>query len=228
MRTGALAVLAAASLAAAGCGGSGATSNGEASKPPAQVLADAVHAAAGASAVHVSGSIVSGGSPLTVDLHLVRGTGGKGRLAQNGLRFELIRIGDRAYIRGSDAFYRQFAGSAAAGLLRGRWLVGSATGGDLAALVPLTDIDALFREVTSDHGRLRNEGETTYQGQRVVVVRDLTKGGRLYVAATGPPYPVAIVGGGESMGTISFDGWNEVVPVRAPKGAIDLSKLPGR
>ncbi len=34
------------------------------------------------------GKIVSGGAPLSIDLTIVRGKGGKGRLSENGLSFE--------------------------------------------------------------------------------------------------------------------------------------------
>jgi hypothetical protein len=227
MRTGVLAVIAAAGLLA-GCGGSGPKSNGEASKAPAQVLADAKQAAAGASAVHASGSIVSSGTPLTLDLTIARGKGGKGSLTENGLRFDLVRTGDKVYIRGSDAFYKKFAGAAAAQLLHGKWLAGPATTGQFASLGSLTDIDALMGQVTStsSHGKLVNDGETTYKGQKVVAIRDTSDGGKLYVAATGPAYPVAIVGGKQSeLGSVTFDSWNESVSLAPPKDAIDVSQL---
>lgn len=228
MRAAPLALVAAAAALLAGCGGSGTKSNGEAAKPPAQVVADAKQAAIDASAVHVSGKITSSGSPLSLDLTLVRGKGGKGSLTENGLAFELVRLDGKAYIRGSDAFYKKFAGAAAAQLLHGKWLEGSATSGDLAALVPLTDIVKLFGQVTSGHGALHNDGETTYQGQKVVAIRDTSDGSLFYVAASGTPYPVAIVGKKPgSGGSIAFDGWNASVPLAAPKGAVDIAKLGG-
>lgn len=222
-------LLAAAGLLA-GCGGSGSKSNGEAGKSPAQVLKDTTAAAGEASAVHVAGSIVSGGTPITLDLTMVRGTGGKGSMTENGLRFELVRIGNTVYIRGSDAFYKKTAGAAAAQLLHGKWLKGATTNSNLATLSELTDIDKLMAQVTSStsHGKLVNDGETTYKGEKVDVIRDTSDGSKLYVAATGPAYPVAIEGGktGEK-GTVTFDGWNQSVAVTAPKGAIDISKLGG-
>jgi hypothetical protein len=92
-------------LAVAGCGSSGASSdNGVAAKPPADIVTASKAAAASASAVHVSGSIISGGAPITLDLSLVEGKGGKGRISENGLSFELIQIGGYAYISGSTDF----------------------------------------------------------------------------------------------------------------------------
>jgi hypothetical protein len=73
-----------------------------------------------------------------------------------------------------------------------------------------------------------NDGETTYHGQKVVAIRDKTKGGTLYVAATGTPYPIAIVRSKTAnSGAVTFDDWNMSADVTAPKNAVDLSKLSG-
>ena len=208
---------------AAGCGG-GSKGNGEAGKPPAQIVADAKDAAVSAKGVHVKGAITDAGTNLTLDLTIVRGAGGKGTMSESGLRFEIVRIGDTAYIRGSDAFLRKFAGTTAAALLKGKWLKGSATAGSLAALAPLTDIDRLFNGALGSHGVLKKTGETEYKGQKVVAVKDTTNGGTLYVASSGTPYPVAI-DGGKGKGAIAFDSWDETATIAAPKGAIDLSML---
>lgn len=212
---------------AGGCGGgSGAKSNGEATKSAAQVVADAQKAAVSASAVHVSGSIDDAGKPLTLDLQIVKDKGGKGTMAENGLSFDVVRVGDTAYIQGSDAFWQKFGGAAAAQLLRGRWLKGSATSGNLAALTQLTDISKLFKASLGGHGTLKNGGETTYKGQKAIAITDTTQGGTMYVSATGTPYPIALVGG-KNKGAVTFDSWNKSVSISAPKDAIDIGKLGG-
>jgi hypothetical protein len=214
----------------AGCGGSGKTSttnasNGEASKPATQVLTDAKKAATSASSMHVAGHIVSGTTPITLDLSIARDKGAAGKMTTNGLGFDLIRIGDTVYIRGSDAFYQKFAGAAIAQLLHGKWLKASVTTGQLRSLAPLTNAAALFAQIASGHGKLANEGETTYSGQKVVAIKDTSDGSKLYVSATGTPYPVAIVGSKGRSGTITFDRWNETVSLNPPQSAIDISKL---
>jgi hypothetical protein len=217
-----IALIAVAGLAG-GCGG-GEKDNGEADKTAEQVVADAKSAAIAAKSVHVAGAIVAAGTPLSLDLELVKGRGGTGSMAQSNLRFEIVRVGDRAYIKGGKAFLRAFAGPTGAKLLRGKWLEGSATSGDLAALEPLTDIAKLTRGALDSHGTLRNRGRTEYRGQKVVAIKDVTRGGTLYVAATGTPYPVAIVGGTQR-GEIRFDKWNDSATVEAPEGAVDLQSI---
>jgi hypothetical protein len=208
-----------------GCGG-GASTNGEATKPAGDVLADAKQAALAAESAHISGSIVEDGAPITLDLQLLRGTGAKGTMSENRLRFDVIRAGSAVYIRGSDAFLRKFAGAGGVTLLHGRWLKGSSTSGDLAALTPLTDLAKLFNGALGTHGTLKNRGETTHDGKKVVAIRDASRGGTLYVAATGTPYPVAIAED-KGRGELRFDKWNESVSVKAPKDAVDMSKLGG-
>jgi hypothetical protein len=212
----------------AGCGSSTtARANDEASKPATKVLADAKAAATGASSARVSGSIKSSGTPITLDLTTSRGKGAKGSMSTNGLKFDLVRIGDTLYIRGSDDFYKHFAGPAAP-LLHGKWIKASATDGRLKSLAPLTSIGALFTGISSQHGKLANDGKTTYKGQDVVAVRDTSDGSKLYVAATGKPYPVAIVGGKKNQsGTITFGDWNKSVSLSAPSDAIDISQFGG-
>jgi hypothetical protein len=207
----------------AGCGG-GSSSNGEAKKSAADVVADAKQAALAAESVHVAGAITDNGAPLSLDLQLLTGVGAKGTMSENHLPFDLIRVGDSAYIKGSDAFLKKFAGAGGQALLHGKWLKGSATTGDLAAITPLTDVRKLFNASLGSHGTLKNRGETTHDGKKVVAIEDTTRGGTLYVAATGTPYPVAI-SETKGRGELRFDKWNESVSVKAPKGAVDMSKL---
>ena len=100
MRIAAATVVVVAVAVLAGCGGGGSSSNGVAAKSPAEILSAAKTAATQASAVHIAGSIVgSGGTPLTIDLHLVAAKGGKGHMTESGLGFDIIRIGNKAYVR---------------------------------------------------------------------------------------------------------------------------------
>jgi hypothetical protein len=197
------------------------------SKSAAKVLADAKAAADSASSVRVSGSISSHGTPITLDLSMANGKA-KGSMSTSGFKFQLIRIGDTAYIQGSDDFYKHFAGAAIAQLLHGKWLKASIVSGRFASLAPLTSISLLFGKVAANHGKLANDGATTFQGQKVVEIRDTSDNSKLYVAATGKPYPVGIVGGKKRQsGTITLGDWDKSLSVSAPKGAIDISKLGG-
>jgi hypothetical protein len=87
---------------------------------------------------------------------------------------------------------------------------------------------SLFKSLTTSHGKLENQGETTYNGQSVVAIHDVTRNATLYVAATGTPYPVRLVKtAGSDRGTVAFDHWNEPPTLTPPKGALDFSHLGG-
>jgi hypothetical protein len=218
------ALLAAVLLAA--CGGSSSSSgNGVAEKSPAAIIAATKTAADGAKSVHVSGSLVSGGSPITLDMNLLAGKGGRGQLSQDGLSFELVEVGGTVYIKGSPAFYKHIGGSAAAQLLQGKWLKAPASSADFASLGQLTNLRSLVDQTLSDHSSLSKSGTTTVNGQKVVGITDKSKGGTLYIAATGKPYPVEIAKSGSGTGSITFDRWDEPLTLSAPANAIDVAAL---
>lgn len=229
MRASVLALVLTAVLLA-GCGGSkqAAAPNDEASKPADQVLADARAAATSASSAHVAGKLVSNGTRITLDLSMARDKGAKGSVSVNGLGFDLVKLGNTAYIKGSDAFYRHFAGPAVAQLIHGKWIKAPTTSKQFRPFAALASVSGLFAKIGANHGRLVNDGKKTYQGQPVVVVRDASDNSKLYVAATGKPYPVALVGGtGNQSGAVTFSDWNEPVSLSAPSGALDVSKFLG-
>jgi hypothetical protein len=206
-----------------GCGSSS-SGNGVGAKPAAQIVAASKAAADAARSAHVSGSIVSNGSPITLDLNLGP-AGGRGNLALGGLGFELIQTGGSVYIKGSAAFYRHIAGPAAAQLLQGRWLKAPTTSREFASIAALTDLHRLVDATLTSSGTLVKSGTTTLNGARAIGVTDQSRGGTLYVATTGKPYPLQISKPGAGGGAVKFDRWNEAVPVAAPPGAIDITQL---
>jgi len=218
-------LLAAALLA--GCGSSSASSsgNGVAAKSPDQMVAAAKAAATRAATVHISGSIINENKPISLDMELVAGKGAKGHIALEGLGIDVVAVEHAFYLNGSAAFYRHIAGTAAAQLLQGKWLKAPANGGNFASLAQLTDLGKLIDSTLSSHGTLSRAGTTTINGQSAVGVTDTSKGGTLYVAATGTPYPLEITKGGKSAGRIVFDKWNQPVTLTPPPNPININQL---
>jgi hypothetical protein len=210
----------------AGCGGGSSSSgNGIASKSTQEIVTAAKAAADGAASAHLAGTIVSPGSPLSLDMQLLAGKGGRGRITQNGTSFELIVVGGTVYINGSPAFYRRVGGAAAAQLFRGKWLKASATSGNFASIASLTDLRKLIDTTLSSHGTLAKGALTTVNGQKVVGLTDTSQGGVLYVATTGRPFPIELTKSGSGGGRIVFDRWNQAVTISSPPNAINLTQL---
>jgi hypothetical protein len=208
----------------AGSGGSGA-SNGVASQTANQIVRRATQAIESVSSVHVSGSVADGSHRITLDLHLVNGKGATGSLSENGLSFRLIALGSEAYVNGSPGFWRQFGGAPAERLLHGQWLRAPARSGDFASFSSLTDVHRLLSGLLAGHGALTRGSTTTIDGTPVVAVQDAAKGGTLYVATTGTPYPIRIANRSVSGGRLDFGSFNQPVTLAAPAHSIDISRL---
>jgi hypothetical protein len=222
----------AAAVVLAACGGSsggsssgGGSSNGIASKSPEQIVAAVAKASQGLSSVHIHGSIVSGGQPVSLDLTLVTKKGATGSLSASGLSFKITAVGNAIYLQGSSAFWSKFGGSAAAALLDGKWLKVPASNSQFGEFSALTNSSKLFQQLLDTHGSLEKVGTTTVDGRQVIGVKDKTKGGTLYVATSGPPYPIEVSESGKNHGSVHFDNFNAAVTLTAPSPAIDVSKL---
>jgi hypothetical protein len=215
-------------LLLAGCGGKkGPKDNGVAKMSPTDAIAQVKKDVATATSVHIVGVGSTGGSPLALNLKLVKGKGGAGHITVNGLSFDIIRIADKAYFKGTSSFWSHFGGTAAAQLFKGKWLMAPANKGQLASFTPLTNITALTNQVLSTHGTLKMGETTEINGQPAVAIIDQTNGGTLYVATTGPAFPLKLVAGKGSKGAITFSEWNQPVLLTAPSKPIDYSKLTG-
>jgi hypothetical protein len=217
--------LGALALAIAGCGSSSPSGNGLASKSPDAIVAAAKEAATHAATVHISGSTVSGNRPISLNMELVAGKGAKGHLTVGGLGIDIVEVEHAFYLNGSPAFYRSVAGAAAAQLLQGKWLKAPANSGEFASLAQLTNLTTLLGSSLSSHGTLAKGAETTIGGQRAIPIHDTTRGGTLYVAATGTPYPLEISKSGSEAGTVTFGEWNKPVTLTPPAGAINITQL---
>ncbi len=198
---------------------SAAASNGVAAKSATAILTAASSAIRGAKSVHVAGSVENGGSPITLDLDLAAGKGGRGRLSENGWSVQLIVIKQVAYLNGGDAFWRHFGGNFLVQLLHRKWLRAPATG-KLGSLAELTDLQKLFSKFVSGthHGALTKGGTSTVNGQRVVALKGTD--GTLYVATKGKPYIVEASKAGPQGGHLSFDRYDQPVSLSAPSHAI--------
>jgi len=238
MRVGAFVTAVAIAALLTGCGGSTNSStsntstasqyaplpNGEAGKFPDTIVNDAIAAATASKGVHIVGSVTNAGKPLKLNLNLVTGQGGSGTVTTNGLTFQIIRIGAKAYFKAGAAFWSHFGASGLGAQLNGHWIEASATTGDLASLTPLTDVTQLFTSVLGSHGPLQKAaGNVTANGQAAVALIDSGLGSTLLIAANGPPYPLGLEEKGG--GVVTFDHWDQPISLQAPKNALELDKL---
>ena len=222
-RVHALSLSAAASaLLIAGCGSSS-SGNGVASKSAQEIAKTAINAAGAAQSVHTSGTVENGGHALRLDAKVNVEKSLEGEFTQDGYSFKIIVVDGNAYLNGKGAF-EHFGNPAFTKLLNGRWLQIPASDPEFHAFSQFTHLHELFK-LPSEHPSLTKLGESTINGQKVIGVRDNSKGGVLYVATTGTAYPVAITKAVGSNQILTFGDWNATFRITAPKNSINLSEL---
>jgi hypothetical protein len=204
-----------------------------ASVSPAQLLSSSLAAARAQRSVHYVAAETSPISSVTmvgdaaVDRGIQRITYRKG----SGVGHVTVTVvANTAYLRG-DAFaltnYMGFPAAAAAAYA-GKWLSVAPTATYFRTLAAAVRLQSTLDELKMP-GPLRSVGNSTVLGQSVAGVRSqfLRSGKRvtetLYVRTTGSPLPVEQVAAGGTIRLVTtMGGWNEVVHVSAPRGAIPL------
>lgn len=208
-----------AALAVGGCGGTttaaDSVANGLETKTPAQVVHDAAAALAAAKSVQ----IVLTRGPSQVDLRVQGGSRTLTFTDRGAAKFEVMVIGKNVYAK----FLDQAALNTLLGALPprmhifGQWLRVAPKRlnlGGLEGFSPASLAGGLTR-----HGPLEPAvRQATLSGRKVVVVTDQRNGAKLYVANTGPAYPLLITGfHGQRIG---FSDYGANFHITAPSNAI--------
>ena len=237
-RTGsAIALAAVAAVAVSACGSSssssssssgsgGSKSNGISSKSANQILSSAVSAADSAKSLHVAGAVKNGGESIGLDLSIVSGKGASGTISEGSAGFKLVQVGGNYYIQPSPAFLLKFTHSqAGVQLFKGKWLRATSSDSGFQSFGQLTSIDGLMGSLTKSHGTLSKGSTSTLDGQPVIAVNS-SKGGTVYVATTGKPYPLQLSKhtGGQT-GKVTFSQYNTSFPISPPSSSISITQL---
>ncbi|MGC0329684.1 hypothetical protein RKD23_002674 [Streptomyces sp. SAI-170] len=223
---GAVCALAVTGLGLTGCSEEDpdAGTNGVGKLPPAKIQAETRTAAGAADAVHLSGTVVAGGSTYELDMRL-KDDGGSGSLTAQGATFELLRIDDELYLKADAAFWDHEDGkddsdeddsAAAADKLGGKYV--KVPQGDPAykRFSGFTDMDVLLDGLLTLHGALATDGHHEQAGVRTIrITGDKGSGGTLDVSLQGKPYPLRLIRAGDA-GTLRFSDWGEDFALKQP------------
>ena len=207
-------------LAASGCGGAttaaGGTISGLENKTPTQVLHDAAAALEAAKSVQIVLTPPHGkGSPSQVDLR-IQGDSRTLTFVENGIgKAEFTIMGQYAYVKINPAVFKILPLPPSLKRIVGRWLRIPAKRLKLGEEFSLASLQA----VLTHHGPLEPAvRRTTLYGRKVVVVTDQRNGAKLYVANTGPAYPLLIAKPDGQRIELSDSGAN--FHITAPSNAI--------
>jgi hypothetical protein len=222
-RPPALALAAAATIAAGGvlsaCGG-GTKLNGEQAKTGNQVAQDAVNALRHAASAHMLGNGSISNAPVTFDLTF-KGSDTKGQVSTNGTTFQVIKLGNQAYVKGSKATYSALAGAKVADIIGDRWLLLSGEQAASYTSITLSNITSSLNSSTW----AKAVTQTKLDGKSVVVITNTKDGSQVYVANTGTPYPLKGQGKTTADGSWRLSDYNVPVTIAAPADALNLDEL---
>lgn len=204
-------------VALTGCGSDDpdAGTNGVGKLPADKIQAQTRAAADAASAVRLSGTVVTSGLTYTLDMRL-KDDGGTGSVTSKGGTFRLLRVGEQLFLKADSDFWSHGQDTSAGGKLEGKYV--KVPQGDPAykKFSGFTDKDVLLSGLLTLHGKLSTDGHHTRSGVRTIrVTGDNGSGGTLDVSLEGKPYPLLLVRAG-SAGTLSFSDWGKDFPVSEP------------
>ncbi len=194
-----------------------------------EILAASRDALLRARSLRARGDVVSGGTTYRVDLRMVRGTGAAGTVAVDGKGLRLVRIGSTAYVRFDPAFLRAATNSEdSVRLLAGSYLkVTARTSTAFAPFAAFTDASQTFGPALAPAGTVTKGKVSTLRGRRVIdLLVDGGRGGHVFVALTGTPYPVRIVSGGKTPRRVDLDAFGAKVTLTPPP-ASKVRTVPG-
>jgi hypothetical protein len=199
------------------------SSNGEATKSPTTILADAKAATGATTAVRISGTVTSGGKPTSLNIVSAQGAGG-GTITSGGATINIVVAPPNVYLEADKKSWTKLAKSAVAGqLFAGKWLQTTTADPNFGSFAQLLDAGTLTQQITAT-GTVTKGGVTTFHGKQAVPLKG--KKGTLYVAATGSPHILGIVGSGaKDGGQLLFTQYGSAKVPSAPSNAISLSQL---
>lgn len=214
-----------------GCGGAedpDAGTNGVGKLPAPKIQSRSTKVAAAASAVRLSGTVVSKGHTYTLDMRL-KDEGGTGSVTSKGQTFQLLRVGEQLFLKADSRFWahksdqggqgdgKPGAGDdAAAAKLDGKYV--KVPQGDPAyeQLSGFTDKGVLLGGLLTLHGELaKGDRGKTGAVRTIKITGDEGAGGTLSVSLDGKPYPLRLERGGHA-GTLKLTDWNRDFPLQEP------------
>ncbi|MEV5505656.1 hypothetical protein [Streptomyces orinoci] len=202
--------------------------HGELDKLSGKEMADkAKQALMSATSLHIKVARADG-TGKTVDLSVNRQGDCMGTASNQGASVELIKIGDRVWMKPDDAYWQQHSNRSEAGkLFKGHYLYGTTADDKLKKTTRMCNLAAVQASMAKDSDS--NDGFTkgapaTVNGQPVIPLTNPKKT-VIDVAATGKPYPLEIIEAGKSK--VDFSDFDKPVQPKEPPAdqTVDIAKL---
>ncbi|MEU3052928.1 hypothetical protein [Streptomyces griseus] len=198
--------------------------NGVARLTAAEIDKKARAAADAASAVRLSGTLVSKGGTYRLEMKL-NARGGMGSVTSKKQSFALLRVGDELFLKAPAEFWTHegsadaggSADVAAADKLGGKYVKVPEGDPSYRQLRGFTDKKVLLDGLLALHGTVNKGGRDTVAGQRTIqILGGKGEGGAFDVSLEEQPYPVRVARGGGG-GTVTLADWGKAFPLEAPQ-----------
>ncbi|QGN48450.1 hypothetical protein ACN26Y_20470 [Micromonospora sp. WMMD558] len=201
-----------------------AAGNGVADLTAAEILRKTNAALKKAGSFRVEGQRKDGGSTLSIDLK-VMGEDLAGTLGLNGQRIQLLLVGGQPYFKANETFWKESGprGEGMAQLIGDRWVTVARDDKNFGSLFTIAEDAA---NLAPDGTATKGEAKTIDAGPAITLI-DESDRSTLYVATTGEPYPLLIVGP-DNQGQLAYSEFGKSFPdIKKPAAAdvIDFSKL---
>jgi hypothetical protein len=193
----------------------------------AQVVDRSRAAMASVGSMHVTGTMISAGDKLTIDLSADKDKNCTGTVSSSAVgSMQLIHTGASTWMKPDAAFLQHIAaqqggGSADAAVLQlfqGRWLTGGQDDPDLQSMAGMCDLMSNIPGGDSKLTSATKGNATNLNGAPVltVLVSDDSGPSTLYVSAEGQPYLLRVDDDAPGGGTVNFGDFNKPLTVQAP------------
>ncbi len=190
--------------------------NGLENQTAARVAQAAEAAFKAAKTVHVRGTFLADGRTETFDLRYEGGST-SGMFTVHGADIQIVTVGDNAYLKADKRGWAAMGNPPdTQGLLADKWVKSGSARDMLTPFSLATFASELTAEEFAQGGTV---ALSTLAGQKVVVAiyRD---GSKLYVASTGPAYPLRFDAAGSVGGRRDFSQYGVVFHITAPPNPV--------
>ncbi|MEV7193464.1 hypothetical protein AB0N81_16905 [Streptomyces sp. NPDC093510] len=217
------AACAAAVIGVTGCGGDGGDKDPFDGMSADKIADKASKASKDAGSFTMKGQMKQKGEASNIEFAVAESGDCKGTMgSQKSGTAEFLSVGKVSYVKADDKFWEGQGGSAAAELVKGRWVKSAAKEDSVC------NPDDMFK--SDKLKNLKREDDSEVDGKKAAVLTQ--KKGKetttFYVAMEGKPYFLKVVNkGSDDPGSITFGGYGKPVDVKAPpaKDVVDPQKL---
>lgn len=199
--------------------------------PGSQVTALVKSAFAGASAVHIKGTLVNSSGSLSLDLQLNKDGTASGTIGEGGPNIPLIAVNGKYYVQFTQEMVANTQNSAVSQVgpsLTGKWVSSDASiaSNMVSGLKPLLTYDSFVTAMFAQTSEVPTLTGTDVVDNTPVLVYESQDGSTVYVTKSSPHYLLRMSAPASGSGQLDFTGWNRPVAV-SPPPANEIYSGPG-